>query len=175
MASELIEILAWKKKEQSLKAFIGLNLVFYLLVFGNYSLSSLVSSVLIFFIIVINAHGLVHKTKSEKGDFEYVSREVLEDLFIDAFKVWKSVKEALNRSAFDIFLAILALYLFNFFAGVFGVEGFLWILVDLAFVATPQYLANKELVDEHVGGLSEKVKEFKELAYELIPKYRQSS
>lgn len=175
MAADLIEILSWKKKEQSLKVFIGLNLVFYLLVFGNYSLSSLISSVLIFLVVVINAYALANKSKCEKGEFEYVSKEVLEDLFVGAFKVWKSVKETLNKSAFDIFLAILALYLFNFFAAVFGVEGLLWILVNLAFVAAPQYLANKELVDGHVGGLSEKVKEFKELAYEMIPKYRKHS
>ena len=123
MASGILEILSWKNKEQSLKLFIGLNLVFYLLVLGQYSLISLSSSVLIIFIVAINTHALVHRTKCEQGDFEYVSKEALEHLFVSVFNLEKSIKDAFNESAFHILEAILALYVFNFFTGVFGSEG----------------------------------------------------
>lgn len=172
MASGILDILSWKQKEQSLKLFVGLNLVFYLLVLGQYSLISLFSSGLVIFIVAINTHALVHRTKYEEGDFEYISKEALEDLFISVFNLWRLIKETLNESVFHIFSAIIALFVFNFFAGVFGSEGFLWILSNLAFVLAPQYIQNKDLVDSQLGGISLKVREFRELAYDLIPKYR---
>jgi Trk-type K+ transport system membrane component len=172
MASKVLALLTWQNKEESLKSFLGLNLFFYLVVFEGYSLVSLISSVAVVFILAINAHSMVHKSKFEEADVEFLSRHVLEDVFVEVWSTFKSLTEKVEDSSGSLILSILGIYFFEFWVGLFGFPVLAWVLVNLGYLAGPSYKKNQELIDRTLEETKETISGLQQMLFQMIPKHR---
>ena len=127
---------------------------------------------LIILVLILNAHSLVHKTKPEDDSFEFVSRQTIEDWFVKVFESSRKLKESLENSSLNVIIAILALYLFNFVAGLLGTGVLAWLVVNATFVLAPQYEQNKEKIHAVAEQATGSAGAVSEMLYEMIPKYR---
>ena len=173
MASHLIEILGWKNKQESGMVFLSLNLLFYLVVLGGYSILSLSCSVLAVFTIVVNVHRFLYKTSAEEdGDYLYVSREALENLFVMVYEHGHCLCKKFHSSLGDSIQIVASLFVLSWLSELFGIAGLLWLATLLAFALTPQYNLNKAVVDSQLEEISKKVTEGKKTLFELIPRHK---
>lgn len=127
---------------------------------------------LIILVLVLNAYSLVHKSKSEDDSFEFVSRQTIEDWFVKVFETWRNLKERMENSSSNVIIAILALYSFNFLAGLFGTGALAWLVANAGFALVPQYEQNKEKIQAVAEQATGSAGAVSEMLYEMIPKYR---
>lgn len=170
-----MDLLRWKNKQESATIFISLNLAFYLIVLGDYSILSLLSYICIVFIIIMNIHNFLCKPKYVEDDYLYLKRETLDEIFVFFYEIAHKTCEKIHRSVGDSIQAILGLVILNWFVQFFGTAGLMWICCLMVFGLTPQYYANKEMVDDQIKALKEKVVQTKNTVFELIPKHSKNN
>ena len=171
MENSVLSVLSWKNKQETGVIFLSLNLILYLVVLGGYSLISIVSSIGLVMIAAINILRFSKKAESENESF-YISKETLEDVFVKVFELWHSFSDKVKQSLEITIFALLGLLLFSWLVETFTSPVLVWVSVLLAFTLTPQYYANKEIVDQQLQDFYEKFLEGKKTIIEFIPKYK---
>ena len=176
MASRIMDILSWKNKQESGVVFLSVNLMFYLIVLGGYSLISILSSIALSLILVINIHSfLKNQPPSEDDDYLYLSRESLEEVFVVVFDAGRMCSNKIHKSLEDGVQVVLGLLIFSWMSEIFGAVGLMWISTLVAFALTPQYFSNQSIVDSQVGQVIAKIQDAKRTVFEIIPKYKSNN
>jgi small-conductance mechanosensitive channel len=170
-----MDILTWKNKQKTGVIFLTINLIFYLVVLGNYTVVSILSYVGIILILAINTRRSSKGTSSSEKEYLYVSRETIENAFVWSFEATQTVFNHFNQSLERNVLTLVGLISLSWISQLVGSSVLAWIGFLLAFTLTPQYKLNQELVDAQISSLYSKFNEFKTTLYELIPKYRKNN
>lgn len=171
MAYRIIEILTWENLKETGAIYASLNLMFYLVCCAGYSLLAVLSFVFLGLIVAVNIYSFLYKTSGEANEYDYVSRETIEDAFVAEFEVVNWVHNKLTTTQGCVQL-LFGLILFSWINDLFGTTFLLWVAVQLVFILPSQYYSRKENVDGIIEFAAENLKEIKENIYGLIPKYK---
>ena len=167
-----MDILSWKNKEETGVIFLSINLTFYLLLISDYSLISIFGSIWLVMIAVININSFMNKTSSDGDHYLYLSKETLEEVFVLSFDIGKGCCSKIQKGFEDKLQVILGLIIFSWVNELFGTIGLLWVITLIAFIVTPQYFGNKDIVDQQINQITNKIAEAKNLVIDIIPKYK---
>jgi MFS superfamily sulfate permease-like transporter len=172
MAFVLWDLLTWQHKESSAMVFLSLNLFFYLIVLCDYSVVSILSFVAVAFILAANLHAVLSsRPEQADDDYEYVTREQLESVFVTVFELGKTVTDHVQQSTGNRVQLILALLLGKWLLELFGTPGLLWLATVAGFLIAPQYRKQSKMIDEQVKQLVEKAKDAQQTVMQIIPKH----
>ncbi|CAG9327404.1 unnamed protein product [Blepharisma stoltei] len=167
-------ILSWKEPKLSGLVFGCLNLVFYLIVFGDCSLIEILSYICLSNLVVVFIYQTINPSTFPDDEYEFVSREVLEDLIAfgnDLFhKTFGKIYSL--KSTENVIQVLLALFIATFVSGLFSTAGFLWLATILAFVVPIAYSSQKEQVDSQIQFVKGNWDGVKNQVKAMIPKAR---
>lgn len=169
---KVVSVLRWDDPKLSTLAVSCLTSFFYLLAVQGYSLVGLVSWVLLVHLVVLYALQTLYPNKFPDDDYEFVSRELLEDLITYGYNSANSMIKAFlsPRSTEKFIQLLLGLVLFSFVSQLFSTEGFLWTLAVLSFVATPLYKMKSEEINSALEIANQQWTTIKNQAIDKIPK-----
>jgi len=175
------QLLHWKDYLRSGLIFLSLNVFFYLITFGEYTLLSLLFYA--FFLIQIISIGYtVFQTKIKgganpleerfKGDWS-ISKETLEQHMTVTHSLCQEIKDhvsdlvlckKLGRSVKAVFVS----YILSAIFGCFNLITLLWLGHLLAFAIPPVYELKKDEIDSKIKLACDMYKTYKDLAMEKL-------
>lgn len=166
------DLLQWKSFSDSLSIFASVNFFFLLLTVYEFPLASLLAYLLLGYVACLYGLQLLGYKINTEDDYEFVSREVVEAVLSTTHKQTNALLKQVANMGFDetFVQVLLALFLGVYFAGMFSLAGFMWLVAFLAFTLPPAYAANEGLVSAQVGAAKDAYTKYREVALRSIPR-----
>ena len=166
MADKLAALLQWQDPRTTGLVFASLNMTFFLLTCGHYTLVSLLASLLLYFTVGLLLYSCMRPAESSADDYEFISRETVEDLFVAAHEAVSCVmgpKQSFEEFMQTVLAVIVASYLLSCIC-------LMWLTCIAAFTLPLLYAKQKEQLDPLLAQAKEQIAQAKSMASGLIPK-----
>jgi len=171
----------WRDIPRSGLIFATLNLFFYLITFGGYTLLSLTSYAFFFILLISIGYSLFLSFKQSKNTLEErfngsefsISKEGLEEHVKIVHAVIEDIKGYLTQLILCKHLgstvkAVFASYFLSIITGCCSIVTFIWIGTIIAFTIPPVYELKKEEIDKFLGIACEHINKYQNLAAEKM-------
>jgi len=175
------QLVHWKDYMRSGLVFLTLNLFFYLITFGGYTLLSLSFYAFFFVLIISLAYTFIQSLKGVKNPLEErfkgsdfsISRETLEKHMEVSHSLCEEVKAHLTdlilcKKMVKSVKAVFTSYLLSVIFGCFNFVTLLWMGTVVAFALPPVYALKKDEIDRHLSIACEQYTAYKNLAMEKL-------